>query len=272
MEETWKMVETCICPLIEYGNETWNPGKGEMKEINRILDNILKRILMTPTTTPREALYLETGINDPEHSHLKGKILMRNRLEKTKNELIGNILDLNDNYAWSTRVDEISNLLEISGNYKQSRKEALKKEVSEKIAIRQFKTMSEKENTKSKISYLIQGQEGNDPTGKRKPYMEKLDRFQVSTIFKARTRMLDIKNNFRGKYNDLLCRGCGQASETQEHVLEQCAILHPEESTKVPKNEIFDEEPENLKTVSKKIDRTMKHLSQSEVHTIGIQS
>ena len=51
----WKLVKTCIIPIITYGSETWEPLKSEMKKLNQTLDKILKRILMTPEATPREA-------------------------------------------------------------------------------------------------------------------------------------------------------------------------------------------------------------------------
>ena len=117
---------------------------------------------------------------------------------------------------------------------------------------------------KSKVQHLIQGQE-QDYQRRRKPYMDKMNRKQVSTIFKARTRMLDAKNNFRGKYSDLLCRGCGQASETQKHILEECPTLHPDNLTKVTEENIFNEEIESLKKVCNKIIRIENKLSQSEV-------
>ena len=226
----------------------------------------LKRILLTPTTTPREVLYLETGIIDPEHNHQKGKILMRNRLEKSKNELIETILQLEGDHSWSARVEEIRNRLEINDHYETASKGSLKKEVSKKTATYQYNRMKGTETSKSKVSYLMSGRRETTPSCNRKPYMNKLNRKQVSTIFKARSRMLDIKNNFRGKYNDLKCRGCGQPPETQEHVFEECPKLHPDESTKVHKTEIFDEEPEPLKSVSSRIDRIMTILSQSEVY------
>ena len=37
----------------------------------------------------------------------------------------------------------------------------------------------------------------------------------------VRTRVLDVKNNFRNKYSNTKCRGSGQDEETQEHVLVQ---------------------------------------------------
>ena len=64
MAAVWKLVETCIIPIITYASETWKPNKQEQKNLNQILDNIIKRILMTPTSTPREALYIETNLLD----------------------------------------------------------------------------------------------------------------------------------------------------------------------------------------------------------------
>ena len=37
-----------------------------MKKLNQILDKVIKRILMTPDSTPREPLYIETGLLDIE--------------------------------------------------------------------------------------------------------------------------------------------------------------------------------------------------------------
>ena len=61
MKSIWKLVDTCIIPIITYGCETWTKNKKENKKLNAILDNIIRRILMVPTSTPREALYIETG-------------------------------------------------------------------------------------------------------------------------------------------------------------------------------------------------------------------
>ena len=142
-------------------------------------------------------------------------------------------------------------------------KDALKKEVS---ATLQFEEMKDKRTSKSKIDFLMRGQTNTCPETRRKPYMNKLNRKQVSTIFKARTRMLDIKNNFRGKYDNMLCRGCGQASETQEHVFEECPTIHPNEISKVLNEHIFNEDPEHLKAVIVKIDRIITTPSQSVVY------
>ena len=64
--------------------------------------------------------------------------------------------------------------------------------------------------------------------------------------------MLDVKNNFRGKHNDNICRGCGTTEETQEHVLSECTGIHNNQEIKVQLQEIFDENTEQLKGKAEK--------------------
>ena len=88
MGTIWKLVETCITPIAAYGGETWKITKKNMTDINRILDNILKRILMTPVTTPREVIYMETGLIDLEHTAIRNRINMLQRITEHNNDLI----------------------------------------------------------------------------------------------------------------------------------------------------------------------------------------
>ena len=66
MECVWKLISVCIIPIITYASETWEPNKRELKKLNQILDKIIRRVLMVPDSTPREALYIETGLVDIE--------------------------------------------------------------------------------------------------------------------------------------------------------------------------------------------------------------
>jgi hypothetical protein len=92
-----------------------------MDKINGILDNILKRILMTPSTTSRETLYIETGIVDVEHTMERNKMLMLNRLNRTSNKLIQTTIDNDHLKGWKrdvlriikeNRIDGMENLEE----------------------------------------------------------------------------------------------------------------------------------------------------------------
>ena len=60
LETAWKLVETCIQPIITYGRESWNLNKKEQKSLNRIHENtcIIRRVLMVPQSTPTDTLLL----------------------------------------------------------------------------------------------------------------------------------------------------------------------------------------------------------------------
>ena len=64
------------------------------KQIVKVLDNIIKRILMVPTSTPREDAYIETGLKDMEY----------NRTQKKNQQfclnLITTITDIDNNQNW----------------------------------------------------------------------------------------------------------------------------------------------------------------------------
>lgn len=85
---------------------------------------------------------------------------------------------------------------------------------------------------KRKVIHLIEGVNHSWEPGRRREYMNKLTRKQTSALFKARTRMLDVKNNFRGKYPDTERRMCKREIETQKHILEECSAMHTSDESK----------------------------------------
>ena len=99
----------------------------------------------------------------------------------------------------------------------QESKNATKTTIKDKIN----KTFKEEIEKTGKEKHKVQHLQANSTTiwtpRIRPHYMDKLTRVETSTIFKARTRMLDVKNNYRNKYPDLICRGCGNEEETQQH-------------------------------------------------------
>ena len=74
--------------------------------------------------------------------------------------------------------------------------------------------------------------------------------------------MIDVKNNYRDNYNDTKCRKCDAETETREHTLEECPGIHKDNSTKVTKNDIFQDEHTELRTTVEKITFTMKILDE----------
>ena len=257
METIWKLVTTCLIPIITYGGETRKPTKTEKKKLNQMLDSIIKRILMAPTSTPREALYIETGLLDIETLDDKNRISMGERLRKNSNNLLDEITNQDTPGGWKEYLEETKIKYDITDNTNED--EANNTSPKEKI-LKAFKTRIEKEGeNKSKINYLLEGHQGWI-LGQPKRYMLQLGRMQASTIFKACTRMLHVKNNYKNAYKDLTCRACQKENETQEHVLATCSAIHNDTTNKIEKYELFSENPEDLKLIYQKLTTTMEKL------------
>ena len=267
METIWKLVETCIQPIASYGSELWDLNKEEIAIANRTLNSILKRILMVPTSTPAEALYMETGIEDLTSTMNNKRIGMYYRLNNTGSDLIRRFLNSEEPTSWKKKTETIIDKLQIDPNKTMTNqgKQLQRRKTKTQITDDQVKRITETAETKSKVRHLILGIRDRED-GKRPPYMNRLNRKQVSSIFKARTRMLDVKNNYRGKHNDLRCRGYRTNDETQEHILNECMGIHDHQTTKVTNENIFDENTENLKGVAMRIEKIMKKLLQSEAN------
>ena len=61
---------------------------------------------------------------------------------------------------------------------------------------------------------------------KREQYIKSLTRSEASIIFKLRTRMLNLKNNFRNNTNgDILCPRCHKEIDNKQHLFERCIQL-----------------------------------------------
>ena len=254
LETAWKLLETCIQPILTYGGETMNTTKKEQRKINQIQENIIRRILMVPQSTPIEALYMETGLLDITTIITKNRFNMEKRLHKHPENITTKIMETNTTGGWketTTRMREHIN-------------ETLHNTKNEYINPQQLKryfrhNIQKTSGGKTKIQFLRENT--NWKTGERPKYMKELKRTEASTIFKARTRMLDVKNNFKGKYKDTKCRKCTETVESQEHVLETCTGIHDDDTTKITINDIFDSNPNNLKTTAKQITKILDKLN-----------
>ena len=90
--------------------------------------------------------------------------------------------------------------------------------------------------------------------------MNKLTRNQASIIFKARARMLDVKGNYKNKYQDNRCRQCQKEEETQNHVLAECERTRETNNT-ITTQELFEEDPEKLMKTAKRIEVIMNQIN-----------
>jgi hypothetical protein len=260
METAWKLIKSTIIPIITYVGETMNPNKTETKELNNILDNIIKRTLMIPNSTPREPIYLECGLLDIESTINRNKLLMYNRIHRTGNELTRTNLNNENKTKWRQEIDHILERYNIhEEELRNNKKEQVKKLINKKIWEKFKRELVISGMEKTKCKHYITNTDSND---KRHPnnYTNKLTRKQVSTIFKARTRMLDTKANYKGKYQDSKCRHCSKEEETQDHILSRCIVTTNNKTNIVTTDDISMGSKELLKGTADQINKIMaKH-------------
>jgi hypothetical protein len=148
---------------------------------------------------------------------------MQRRLNETQNNLIQKVREEKTKGGWEEVTEKVKSEMNINEEDMKGSKETVKLKVKKKVTSK-FKeeTLKSAEN-KSKVKFLLEGKINWTP-GERPEYMNRMTRIQASIIFRARTRMLKTKDNYKGAFKDMSCRGCNKVPETQQHILETCAI------------------------------------------------
>ena len=80
---------------------------------------------------------------------------------------------------------------------------------------------------------------------------------KAKLLFKFRTRMFGVRNNFRNKYSSTLCPLCGTVVDSQEHLF-SCKIIRNYHTPSMDYNDIFSDEPEQLLKVSIELEKIVK--------------
>ena len=206
MKTVWMLIQTCITPIITYASETWHPTKQELKKLNQILDKILRRILMTPDATPREALYIETGLLDTVTIADSKRLNMKARLNREKSDLMAKVLS-NPDCMWENDTTTVMKKYGITSTDLEGTKYQTKALIKRAIANAFKPNIQSATLGKSKMTYFLENKAEWHP-GKGAAYMSELTRKQTSLVFKARSRMLKVKGNYKNGYQDLTCKLC----------------------------------------------------------------
>ncbi len=85
MKAIWKIFDACIIPIMTYVAEASNHTKQEKKELEKIFNELLKKILNLPTSTPDTPLLIETGYIPIEYYVDRKKIMQAHRVKSMKN-------------------------------------------------------------------------------------------------------------------------------------------------------------------------------------------
>ena len=235
-------------------SEAWyNLTNKEIVELESVDEFLIRKVFSAHSKTPKETLYLESG-NIPIRYILMSRRLnfLHYLLNEDENSLVGRFLkaqvECSGRGDWITTVKADMEELEMNmtlEDIKMLSKTGWKDLVSKKVQNRAFKYLTDLKATHSKArniqyqnlqlqSYL--GSSENNLTIQEKQF-----------IFAARTRMLDVKANFKSSESDLSCRKCRKATEDQEHLLNCESLLDLNPVTSPPRYEdIFGVEIENI--------------------------
>ncbi len=263
MKAIWKLIDMCIIPIITYGAEAATHTTKEVEEIQQIFNNLLRKLLNLPQSTPNMPLLIETGYLPIEYYMDRKRIMQANRVENSKQTTLIKRTIQGENNEWMTKTKETMEKYNITMEDINGTKNQLKEKVT-KNQIEHFKARLTKEReTKSKLRHLMDNK-SNPKLGERPKHMNELSRKQCRAIMLARTRMIPVKANHKGSHKNQDCRWCNKkdTQETQEHILIECEALTSKTKPTFEYKEIFDDSnSEKLRSIAESLITTIETLT-----------
>ena len=93
-------------------------------------------------------------------------------------------------------------------------------------------------------------------------YLRQVDNISIDEakfLFQLRTRMVDVKTNYEGKYKDLMCPACNLVEDTQSHLLECVKLSDKDLVDKVPEYDDLFSKDLKTKVITSRILRQRYH-------------
>ena len=236
------LVSSILC-----NSECWyNVTESELDYLETLDLMLLRRILKTPNSTPKEMLYLELGclplrdiiqkrrlsylhyiLNEDSQSmiHRFFEVQLKNRI---KTDWVSTVLEDLEKLKIKLSLDEIKSM-KIS---------AFNTLVNKSVIKNSFEKLEKLKNAHSKVKHITHN-------------MLKMRRYflpsetnasieEIQLIFKLRCRVTKTKTNFKGLYDTYECDLCGEDDESQAHILECKKITNMNKSDLPDYDKIFE--------------------------------
>jgi len=254
MQAIWQLVEATIIPTITYGSESWDPTQKELDEVQKIMNTSLKTLMNLPKGTPTIPLLKETGFLPIKHIINTKRILQAHRIEAKTGKSLIKENTRKEQSIWMKKTLDLMKEYKIPEEVLQHSKEASKTEIRKAVEAKWAEEISQEAEQKTKVKHWEQMTSPNN-TMKRPMYMEKLSRKECRAILTTRTSMFPAKMNFKNGNENLQCRYCGVANETQQHLIEEC-LKAPRPNKNIKYKDIFtDNQLEKLKTAAETLNQ-----------------
>ena len=246
--------------------ESWyNLTLKEVEELESVDESLLQKILEAPFSTPKEMFFLEMGIIPIRFILMKRRFsFLHYILKEDKNSLIYNFFqEQSSNPVKGDWILTVKDDLEAIGI-------DLEIEEIEQLSEGQFKTIIDEAVEKHAFEYLIGLKNSHSKVEKIEFRSLEMQRYltpsdllnsQVKFIFQARTRMLNVKANYKNGNSDLQCRACNKFEENQPHLL-VCEELNNNLISKENPvyEDIFYENFDKLKITASMLETSFKKL------------
>ena len=219
---------------------------------------LFRKALNAHSKTPLESFYLELGIIPLRFHLMKRRILYFHDIMKRADTELTKMVVLSQKEKrtkgdFYVQVENDMKTLNIQESMiKTTHKNTLKEVLNNKLHSCAFQYLIRLARTHSKVH----NESYTDLRGM--PYMND-GRFTpdlVNLLFKFRTRMYNVKNNFRNNYKqtNILCPLCKVHEDSQPHLFECTVILQQLQNKIVTKyDDIFSSDTDTLLNVSKEL-------------------
>ena len=186
--------------------------------------------------------------------------ILNEKKESTINRFLWTQIRKCSKKDWVTTVFKDLNYLDIECSnlevIKNMKKETFMKIVKTRNEIKSFVRLEKTKETHSKVNKVKHDRIIMQKYLKASNIV--ISKEITQQIFKIRCRVTDVKTNFKGKYDDMMCRVCKKEEETQKHILE-CEDLN-EGIVMTSYENIMDGNIKEMVLVASKFMENMKKL------------
>ena len=218
-----------ISSLLSNSEAWYNLTREDIDKLEQADEILLRRILQCPFSTPKEMLYLELNCL-PIRFIIMGRRInfLSSILKEGEDSLIFKFLMAQlknpSKSDWGQTVisdleyvDMDMRLCDIAKTKTEKFKEMVKKNIQQAA----LNYLNKEKSNHNKVKHIPHNEM------KIQDYLSpnELTIDEAKCLFITRSRMLEVRTNYSGSFNDLRCPLCKLSEDTQQHLLE-CPTLH----------------------------------------------
>ena len=221
------LVEACYKRKFKHGCEVWDDfNKMELRTINNMIPNMIKRVLQIPNATPTAAIKHDMGVTDMDLEVAMERILLASKVLQMSDcriskQLLTSLME-KEVPGFCTSLRESLNLLGLSNITEIDNVSDKRKHLKKLIVNIQRTRVVEEMLVVSKTDRMLMNVNYD---GQMKGYLLKLPFEEARIIFLWRCRMFPTKCNYPNRWStSKLCNFCCMM-DTDEHLLSCCGFM-----------------------------------------------